>query len=259
MANLVITSTSDYINIDTGVYSGQPGPIGLIQKTISFSKDKILRVSLDPNSNFVLINFSGTNLYYLLSYTVSTGALVVDSVDGIVPTSNAELYILLSDLLISVPVTLWQKYSREGRGFTALSGFTTIPNTTETDFLLFKNPVSSGSLVRLKEFLLTIGGTSAQRSIFRFYRNPTITANGTPLTVSKVLSTGIHANVLQVYQTPTISVRGSVIQLFAVDFNTYIRDQDLARFITEGANLLLSVQGSANNIEHNVSAAWAEE
>ena len=159
----------------------------------------------------------------------------------------------------NVVTSLWQDMSRQGFGFTTITGFVTIAGTSETDFMLMRNPAGSGVLVRLKEFLMTIGGTSAQRSIFRFYRSPTITSVGTPITVSKVLSTGTNTSEVLSYQTPTISSRGFLIQLFSVDFNTVIRDQDLARYLIEGGDLLITVQGSVTNLEHNLVAVWVEE
>jgi len=155
--------------------------------------------------------------------------------------------------------SLWQILSREGKGFTVVSGFITIPTATETDFMLLRNPTGSNILSRLKEIFMTIGGTSAQRSIFRFYRTPVITAVGTPLSIFKVLSIGTLTSQLLAYQSPTISARGTLIQLFAVDFNTLSRDQDLGRYLTEGADLLITVQGSTSNLEHNISLVWAEE
>lgn len=160
---------------------------------------------------------------------------------------------------IADPQTLWQKMSRDGKAFTTLSGFVTIAAATETDFFLMRNPASSGRLVRLKEFFFTINGTATQSSIFRFYRAPTITAVGTPLTINKVLATSSVISPILAYETPTISSRGTLIQLFSVDFNTRGRDQDLARYLPEGSDLLVTVQGSVGGIEHNILGVWAEE
>lgn len=165
-----------------------------------------------------------------------------------------------SDALSSVSVVdLWQKMSRAGQGFTSLTGFVTVSGTVETDFMLIRNPLGSGVLIRLKEFMLTTGSSATQSSIFRIYRNPTVTSTGTPLTISKVLTTAAQNPAALTYQSPTISNRGILIQLFEVDFRTFIRDQELSRYIPAGTDILITVQGSTTNLEHNVLAVWAEE
>lgn len=162
----------------------------------------------------------------------------------IVPSSNSNL---------------WQNLSRNGSGFTTITGFVTIAGTTEVDFMLLKNPGASGILCRFSEFIMSIQTATAQRSVIRFYRQPTITDNGTPLTISKVLSTGAQTTALTAFQTPTISDRGSLIQMFIIDNVTYQRNQELGRFLTQNSNLLITVQGTLTNIEHNIVAVWAEE
>lgn len=154
---------------------------------------------------------------------------------------------------------LWQKMARQGSAFSSVTGFVTVSGSTETDFLLMKNPVSSGVLVRFKEFIMTIGGASTNSSIIRFYRSPTITSDGTPLSISKVLPTASQTSAIEVFQSPTISARGSLIQLFSIDFKSFSRDQDLSRFLTDGSNLLVTVDANVTNVEHNIVAIWAEE
>ncbi len=156
-------------------------------------------------------------------------------------------------------VTLWQEMTRDGHGFSAITNFVTIAGTTETDFMLIRNPAASGVLARLKEFIMTIGGSASNTSIFRFYRSPTVTSDGTPITVNKVLSIGTPTNQVLCFQTPTISARGTLVQLFAVDFESFSRDQELSRYLAEGSQLLVTVQGSVTNIEHNLVFTWAEE
>lgn len=155
--------------------------------------------------------------------------------------------------------TLWQVESRAGMGFTTLTGFVTIAGTTETDFMLMRNPSGSGVLCRFYEFIMTINSATAQRSIFRFYRSPTVSADGTPLTISKVLATGTPTTKLLAFQTPTISDRGSLIQMFSIENVTYPRMQDLGRYLVQNAELLITVQGTTTNIEHNILGVWAEE
>ncbi len=155
--------------------------------------------------------------------------------------------------------TLWQRMSREGKGFTALTGFITIAGTSETNLMLMRNPADSGKLVRLKDFIMTIGGSATQRTLFRFYRAPTITNAGGALDINKVLPIGVPTSSVLAYQSPVTSASGALIQMFSVNYFSFARDQDLGRYLVAGADLLITVQSSANNVEHNLLSVWAEE
>lgn len=99
MAFIVMTSTTNAIICDNGVYSGASGPLGIIQKKATFRKDDVFRVSLDPSELFVEVQFKSRNSYFILTYNGTAGSLQVDSIDGAVPTSNNDLYNKLVALL----------------------------------------------------------------------------------------------------------------------------------------------------------------
>ena len=153
--------------------------------------------------------------------------------------------------------SLWQQYTIDGRGFTIASDFVSV-GTAETDFFLLINPANSGKLVRLQEFLLTQGGTAAQKTVWRIYRNPIYSSPGIAVTILKILSTGNINTILQAYKSPVITNRGTFTQVFSNDFNTYQRLQELGRYITPSTILLITVQPANQNIPHNFTASWAE-
>jgi hypothetical protein len=100
MANIVMTSTTNTIKCDNGVYSGVAGALGVIQKKATFRKDEVFRFSLAPDESYVQILFkSREKNYFLLSFNGSTGTLQVDTIDGVAPTSNSDLYDKLVTLL----------------------------------------------------------------------------------------------------------------------------------------------------------------
>ena len=93
MANIVMTSTTNSIKIDNGVYSGVNSALGVIQKKVTFRKDEAFRFSLTPDESSVIVLFkSRPNGYFVLSFNGATGTLQVDSIDGVAPTSNSDLY-----------------------------------------------------------------------------------------------------------------------------------------------------------------------
>lgn len=157
--------------------------------------------------------------------------------------------------------SLWQRFSLAGRGFAMTTDLITISGTAEVDFVLMKNPAGTEKTIRLYEILLNIGlagGVQSLKSTYRLYRNPTITVNGTSITAQKANPLGTFNPILEVYTSPTISARGSLIQTFPFTQGVLRRELDLARYIIDGANLLITAEPATTNTEHAVSSAWAE-
>lgn len=92
MANVVITSTTNSVKIDNGVYAGVEGALGVIQKKATFRKHDIRRIALAPSDASVSVFLIEHGLTFTLSWDGSTGTIQVDSVDGVAPTSNSDLY-----------------------------------------------------------------------------------------------------------------------------------------------------------------------
>lgn len=85
MANLVITSTTNSVKVDFGVYG-----VGNIPLKGTWRKDKIINFSLQLSNAFVIASTIGEPEWQL-SYD-GTNGMQVDSVDGVAPTSNSDLY-----------------------------------------------------------------------------------------------------------------------------------------------------------------------
>jgi len=94
MANIVVTSTANSIEVDFGVYAG-----GSIPKKRTYNKDKtILFFSLEPSDAFVSAISEGS-AQWNLAYTATTNCFIVDSVAGAAPSSNSDLYDKLKALI----------------------------------------------------------------------------------------------------------------------------------------------------------------
>ena len=132
---------------------------------------------------------------------------------------------------------------------------------TENDFILISNPAGSGKINRTYNYLLSIGlagGAQSLKSTFRFYAAPTITANGTPVTVTKIKSDGAFSSVMNVYSSPTISARGTLLNTLPFTQGVFIHNLELSRYILEGSNLLITAHPATTNTEHAVSSNWGE-
>ena len=93
MANVVITSTTNSIKVDLGVYAAAFG-----YSKVTISKDKLIDIKLQSDDNFVeaVVIDEGK---WTVSFNAVTNALVVDSVDAVAPTSNDDLYTKLIALI----------------------------------------------------------------------------------------------------------------------------------------------------------------
>ena len=94
MANIVITSTTNSIKADFGVYA----PTIKIKKG-AWRRDLITSFQLADGDEFIVAYVVGENRWNL-SYTNGSANLIVDSVDGVAPTSNSDLYDKLIALIV---------------------------------------------------------------------------------------------------------------------------------------------------------------
>jgi hypothetical protein len=155
---------------------------------------------------------------------------------------------------------LWQIETFNGKGFLTSTGIINISSGQETDIFLFRNPVGSGKMYRIKDVAMTLVEASGANGTVRIYRNPTITAEGTPLAISKIRNSQITTSTAQAFFNPTISARGTLLQEIQLSGSeTFIRDMDLGRYIEEGADpLLVTYDGSANNQTFGLVVSWLE-
>ena len=85
MANIVVTSSTNSIKVVFNTYASAIG----IEKG-SWSKDYI-RFNLKASNAFVEALIHGET-GWAVSFDGSTGTFQVDSIDGVAPTSNSDLY-----------------------------------------------------------------------------------------------------------------------------------------------------------------------
>ena len=84
MANIVITSTANYIKVDFGDYY----PTYIPTNIAYYNPSLIRKVSL--YDNMVMINMIYGNRDWELTFDGGAG-FQVDSIDGVAPTSNSDL------------------------------------------------------------------------------------------------------------------------------------------------------------------------
>jgi hypothetical protein len=155
--------------------------------------------------------------------------------------------------------TEWQYYTENGKGFQVTSTFLTLSGSSETDFMLFRNPTGSGINIEIKRFFYTYTKGSAI-ALMKLYRGPTITNVGSARTVEKMKLGGAISPAALVYTQPTISNRGTLLRAIGnSSVQTLQLDYDLALFIPPATDILITIQPASNNTDHSVGMEWAEE
>lgn len=144
--------------------------------------------------------------------------------------------------------------NRRGYGFSA---FINILLAVETDMLLFRN-TSPSVVVRLFEQIPSIPDAgSGVRSVFRIYKNPTVTADGTAVSIG-ALRNNQAASICQAFSLPTISARGILVNVYGIINTPVIRNLSLARFVEPGESILFTATPSAVATNHGLTQAWSE-
>lgn len=155
--------------------------------------------------------------------------------------------------------TEWQYYTELGKGFQVTSTFLTLSGSSETDFMLFRNPTGSGKNIEIKRFFYTYTKGSAI-ALMKLYHTPTITNVGSARTIDKMQIGGAISPVALVYTQPTISNRGTLFRAIGnSSVQTLQLDYDLALFLPPAKDILVTITPASNNTDHSVGMEWAEE
>lgn len=153
-------------------------------------------------------------------------------------------------------------YTLQSKVYSTSTTQVNIATTTETPLFLLKNPSGSTILVRLfKLVFLSPDGTAGHTLTFKVYAMPTITANGTALTtINNRVKTAPTAGTAQAFRSPTISSNGTLMfsRLKFGQTSDISFDVDNQIVIEANSHVLITAQGSVNNILMEVDAWWAE-
>ena len=159
---------------------------------------------------------------------------------------------------ITIGENRWQDAVADGKGFVVGTNNLTISGTAESDFMLIKNPLGSGKTIKLYKANFGLDASTVNPTTFRIYRDPTITANGTALTIRNLKKSGA-ATAMTAFRAPTISARGSFM---ASDVFSSIESDiifDLGFLIEADENILISFDPAVTNNPHHATLFWTEE
>src|SRR3990172_9599309 len=158
--------------------------------------------------------------------------------------------------------TLGQKLSDDGRLYYVSSNVFSLPgNINENGFFLFRNPAGSGRTVRLKNLLGALATTSAFSIVVRTYDTPTLTSDGTALTIGRANPAAGSVSTSQVFINPVATAFGTFRQAFAFNNNFSISlFLDFERQIPQAGVVLLTIQkSSAAGVDTTFNLDWGEQ
>lgn len=135
-----------------------------------------------------------------------------------------------------------------------------LSGTSEVDAVLFKNPSGSGKIIYIAKIIFCLISTVGAQLKVRVYKSPTITANGTAITVVPARIGGSPpASVVTAYSLPTISARGTQLRVYVSSDTGTVMDDINSRIIMEAnTDLLITGQSSSTNKPVGVTLSWVE-
>jgi hypothetical protein len=155
----------------------------------------------------------------------------------------------------------WTESVELGKGFVVTTNYISISGTTETNFLLLHNPTGSAKLVRIHEIYMSVAATvTGDNARVRCYRDPTVTANGTALTIRPLKKTGNNAVSTLAYTAPTTSSLGTLMWTKTLT-QAFMETMHLEEsfYIQANERLLITIQPANTGKNHAVTVFFMEE
>lgn len=136
----------------------------------------------------------------------------------------------------------------------------TLPNGgVEANVVLFRNPNGSGKKVYIRNITFSNTQGAGKSVTMRVYANPTVTANGTVLSVvSMNVGGGAVFPVILTNTSPTTSSRGTKLNVLAQTNEQGTMDYDWGLIVNANNSLLITGTGTANNIPMVLNVIWSE-
>lgn len=147
----------------------------------------------------------------------------------------------------------------EELAYTCGSGLNDISGTSEVDYLMFRLPGSATAKAKILSFII---GSDAQnnRTIFRIYRKPVTTSNGTNLSEEnlKIAPGSERSAEARCHLNPTVTDRGKLVGTFVIPDGNPSIPVERNYLIEPGQKLLITVENSTNNKPTHVDVDWLE-
>lgn len=230
--------------------SGQTGALTLAAVTTaapSYSTGQTDPLSMNTSGG-LRVDGSGVAQPIAINRT----ALTTAASGGTITTANADPF---NNLIV---VSESSAYARWGTYFYATTSGTASGAASEVSYFYLKNVNTNTKSVRIKKITLSApqsGGTS-----YKFYIDPTVTANGTSITIVGGRRTSQNSVQATAFTLPTTSARGTIFKYVDLAVSdTFTIDFDYALWIEPNHSLLISSTQSLLGGLSGVECEWVEE
>lgn len=143
--------------------------------------------------------------------------------------------------------------------YTCTTDLNAIAGAGEHDYMLIRNPNSTTVNARIISMRV---GTNANNvtTVFRLYRKPVTTANGTGLKEEslKLAAGAERTSELKCYRDPSVTTRGTLIGIIVSPDGSPSLPSEIQYQLEANQKMLITVQNSVNNKESHVDIAWIE-
>ncbi len=147
---------------------------------------------------------------------------------------------------------------RDGQAFTVTSGLITVSGMNEYDFLYLKNPVGSGKDILITHFKFG-SDSSTSRTLFKVYKNPTVSDDGNPADIANTLvASSTPDSGMESYTDPTVTDRGEILNLDISPSNSPSKGLNRFYWVLPGNSVLITVDNSVANSKTFADIYWAE-
>lgn len=129
--------------------------------------------------------------------------------DKLAEPLSVQVYTDTSTSYNSVVRTELSNAAANGRSFYIITN-SLLSAASATELIYFNNPSSNNKTILICNVLLGVSLTTSAWTIFDIYYNPTVTSNGTPMTVRNSRIGGAYSGGILVYTLPVVSSNGTL-------------------------------------------------
>jgi len=134
-----------------------------------------------------------------------------------------------------------------------------IGSTSETPYFLISNPASSGKSIFIYIKKMSVATNTAAYATFRFYQNPTVTANGSALGINNLrMNSAAISSVVKAYQAPSVSSSGTFLADLAAANASSTQVSTVVQVIDPGNAMMISVTESTGTVPVAIEICWYE-
>ena len=151
------------------------------------------------------------------------------------------------------------EFTRLGYVYSVNASLSMASADVDNPLILIKNPNGSGKTLYFYEFSFSIAVTNVT-ALFEVYQSPTITTNGTAMTITnRCVGGGFGASIATAYTLPTTSSNGAELMRYHQGQNTpAFRVADFAVILKPNNNLVITGNPSSNTRVGAITVVWAE-